>query len=75
MTTLSGGNVQRTVLARELSERVSVLVAANPVFGLDFGAVAEIHERILTARDNGGGAAGQRRPRRAGAARPTLAVV
>ena len=53
MTTLSGGNVQRTVLARELSERVSVLVAANPVFGLDFAAVAEIHERILAARDEG----------------------
>jgi general nucleoside transport system ATP-binding protein len=53
MTTLSGGNVQRTVLARELSERVSVLVAANPVFGLDFAAVAEIHERILAARNEG----------------------
>ena len=53
MTTLSGGNVQRAVLARELSERVSVLVAANPVFGLDFAAVAEIHERILAARDEG----------------------
>jgi general nucleoside transport system ATP-binding protein len=53
MTTLSGGNVQRAVLARELSEQVSVLVAANPVFGLDFAAVAEIHGRILTARDRG----------------------
>jgi len=53
ITTLSGGNVQRTVLARELSEEVSVLVAANPVFGLDFAAVAEIHARILAARDRG----------------------
>jgi len=53
MATLSGGNVQRAVLARELSERVAVLVAANPVFGLDFAAVAEIHERILAARDAG----------------------
>jgi len=53
MTTLSGGNVQRAVLARELSEQVSVLVAANPVFGLDFAAVAEIHGRILAARDRG----------------------
>jgi simple sugar transport system ATP-binding protein len=53
MTTLSGGNVQRAVLARELSEEVSVLVAANPVFGLDFAAVAEIHARILAARDRG----------------------
>ena len=53
MTTLSGGNVQRAVLARELSEPVSVLIAANPVFGLDFAAVAEIHDRILAARNAG----------------------
>jgi simple sugar transport system ATP-binding protein len=53
MATLSGGNVQRAVLARELSEPVSVLVAANPVFGLDFAAVAEIHDRILAARNAG----------------------
>jgi simple sugar transport system ATP-binding protein len=32
---------------------VSVLIAANPVFGLDFAAVAEIHDRILAARDGG----------------------
>jgi simple sugar transport system ATP-binding protein len=53
MATLSGGNVQRAVLARELSEPVSVLIAANPVFGLDFAAVAEIHDRILAARNAG----------------------
>ena len=53
MRTLSGGNVQRAVLARELSGDVSVLIVANPVFGLDFAAVAEIHGRILAARDHG----------------------
>ena len=53
MSTLSGGNVQRAMLARELSEPVSVLVAANPVFGLDFTAVAEIHDRIIAARNAG----------------------
>jgi len=53
MATLSGGNVQRAVLARELSEPVSVLIAANPVFGLDFAAVAEIHDRLLAARNGG----------------------
>ena len=53
ITTLSGGNVQRAVLARELSEEVHLLIAANPVFGLDFAAVAEIHDRLLAARDNG----------------------
>jgi simple sugar transport system ATP-binding protein len=51
--TLSGGNVQRAVLARELSGKVSVLIAANPVFGLDFAAVADIHDRILAVRAAG----------------------
>jgi ABC-type uncharacterized transport system ATPase subunit len=53
MATLSGGNVQRAVLARELSHPVSILIVANPVFGLDFSAVAEIHDRILAARNTG----------------------
>lgn len=50
---LSGGNVQRTVLARELANEVDVLVVANPCFGLDFGAVAEIRKKIMEARNNG----------------------
>jgi len=50
---LSGGNVQRAVLARELEGDVDVLIAANPCMGLDFGAVAEIHARIRAARDRG----------------------
>ncbi len=50
---LSGGNVQRAVLARELSGDIDVLVVANPVFGLDFKAVEEIHNRIMAARNNG----------------------
>jgi simple sugar transport system ATP-binding protein len=53
MSSLSGGNVQRTVLARELSGDVEVLVAANPCFGLDFAAIADIHDQILTARNRG----------------------
>ena len=52
---LSGGNVQRAVLARELAGDINVLIAANPVFGLDFAAVAEIHSRILQVRQRGGG--------------------
>jgi ABC-type uncharacterized transport system ATPase subunit len=51
---LSGGNVQRAVLARELAGEIDVLIAANPVFGLDFAAVAEIHARILDVRERGG---------------------
>jgi simple sugar transport system ATP-binding protein len=50
---LSGGNVQRAVLARELRGEVDVLIAANPCMGLDFAAVAEIHTRIRRARDAG----------------------
>jgi general nucleoside transport system ATP-binding protein len=51
---LSGGNVQRAVLARELSsEKIKVLIAANPCFGLDFAAVEFIHQQILEARNRG----------------------
>ncbi|PNB03351.1 ABC transporter ATP-binding protein, partial [Pseudomonas sp. FW306-02-H05-BA] len=42
ISALSGGNVQRAVLARELAGDVEVLIAANPCFGLDFAAVAQI---------------------------------
>jgi simple sugar transport system ATP-binding protein len=51
--TLSGGNVQRAVLARELSSPARLLLVANPVFGLDFAAVAEIHARLMAARNGG----------------------
>ncbi len=51
---LSGGNVQRAVLARELSEEADVLIVANPVFGLDFAAVAEIHQRLMDLHNRGG---------------------
>ncbi len=50
---LSGGNVQRAILARELGEQPNVLVVANPCFGLDFTAVTEIHARIMAARNAG----------------------
>jgi general nucleoside transport system ATP-binding protein len=48
---LSGGNVKRAVLARELSENVQLLIAANPGCGLDFAATAEIRAQILEARN------------------------
>ncbi|MBM3390062.1 MAG: ABC transporter ATP-binding protein [Betaproteobacteria bacterium] len=50
---LSGGNVQRAVLARELSEASDVLLVSNPAFGLDFTAVAEVHRRLRDARHAG----------------------
>ncbi len=53
LATLSGGNVQRAVLARELDGRTEVLIAANPCFGLDFSATAQIRAEILAARNRG----------------------
>lgn len=50
---LSGGNVQRAVLARELSGEVDLLIISNPCFGLDFSAVSEIRTRIMQARNAG----------------------
>jgi len=50
---LSGGNVQRAVLARELSGNPQVLIAANPCFGLDFAAVDYIHSQLIEARNRG----------------------
>jgi general nucleoside transport system ATP-binding protein len=52
---LSGGNVQRTILARELSGDVDVLIVANPCFGLDFASVAEIRAQIMDQRNRGAG--------------------
>ncbi len=53
ISALSGGNVQRTILARELSGEVDLLIVANPCFGLDFNAVAAIRERLMAARNRG----------------------
>jgi simple sugar transport system ATP-binding protein len=53
ISALSGGNVQRAVLARELTGDVGLLVISNPCFGLDFSAVAEIRARIVAARNTG----------------------
>jgi simple sugar transport system ATP-binding protein len=50
---LSGGNVQRMVLARDLSRPVEVLIVANPCFGLDIASTAEIRAQILQVRNRG----------------------
>jgi ABC-type uncharacterized transport system ATPase subunit len=50
---LSGGNVQRCVLARELDGDVRLLIVANPCFGLDVRAAAEVRARIVAARNAG----------------------
>lgn len=51
--TLSGGNVQRMALARELSGEIEVLVAANPCFGLDFAATSDIRSQLMQVRNRG----------------------
>ena len=53
MRTLSGGNQQRVVLARELSHRPAVLVAAQPTRGLDVGAIEYVSERLRRAAADG----------------------
>jgi simple sugar transport system ATP-binding protein len=50
---LSGGNVQRMVLARDLSRAVEVLIVANPCFGLDIASTAEIRSQIMQVRNRG----------------------
>jgi general nucleoside transport system ATP-binding protein len=50
---LSGGNIQRTVLARELSFAADLLLVSNPSFGLDFAATAEVHAKLRQARASG----------------------
>jgi simple sugar transport system ATP-binding protein len=51
--TLSGGNQQKVVLARELSRDLSLFVAAQPTRGLDVGSIEFVHSQIIAARDAG----------------------
>ncbi len=51
--TLSGGNIQKLILAREISREPVVLVAAQPTRGLDIGATEYVHQRLLEQRDAG----------------------
>ncbi|NQT65786.1 MAG: ATP-binding cassette domain-containing protein, partial [FCB group bacterium] len=47
---LSGGNVQKVILARELSRKPKMLIASYPIRGLDIGAAEYVHEQLLEAR-------------------------
>lgn len=51
--TLSGGNQQKVVLARELSRDPKVLIADNPTWGLDVGAIDYVHRRLLQIKEGG----------------------
>jgi general nucleoside transport system ATP-binding protein len=50
---LSGGNQQKVVIAREISEDPKVLIAAQPTRGLDVGAIEFVHRRLMEQRDAG----------------------
>jgi len=53
ISTLSGGNMQKLLMGRELISNPEVIIAAQPTRGLDVSAVEALHELIVKQRDNG----------------------
>jgi len=53
LSSLSGGNQQKVVLARELSRELRLLIASQPTRGVDVGSIEFIHGRIVEERDKG----------------------
>ncbi|MEW5956445.1 MAG: ABC transporter ATP-binding protein [Chloroflexota bacterium] len=53
VATLSGGNQQKVIVAREFSRPIKLLIAAQPTRGLDVGSIEYIHQRIIEKRDQG----------------------
>lgn len=51
--TLSGGNIQKVIMARELSAAPAVLIAAQPTRGVDIGAAEQIHAELIRQREAG----------------------
>lgn len=50
---LSGGNQQKAIIAREVTQEPNILIAVQPTRGLDIGAIDYIHRRIIKTRDSG----------------------
>ena len=50
---LSGGNMQKLILGRVLEPKPDIIIANQPVRGLDVGAIAYVHSRLIAARDAG----------------------
>jgi simple sugar transport system ATP-binding protein len=50
---LSGGNQQKVIVARELSRPVKLVIASQPTRGLDVGSIEYIHKRLIESRDSG----------------------
>jgi simple sugar transport system ATP-binding protein len=55
-SSLSGGNQQKVIVAREFSRPIKLLIASQPTRGLDVGSIEYIHSRIIEKRDEGAGA-------------------
>lgn len=55
VNSLSGGNLQKVLMARELARKPKVLIVHNPTRGLDIGATEYIHKQLVKQRDNGVG--------------------
>ncbi|MDQ3855794.1 MAG: ABC transporter ATP-binding protein [Chloroflexota bacterium] len=53
IASLSGGNMQKVVVAREMSHKPQVLIAAQPTRGVDVGAIEFIHRKLIEYRDQG----------------------
>lgn len=51
---LSGGNIQKLILGREIAEKPSLLVASHPTYGLDVGATEYLRKQLLKRRKEGG---------------------
>jgi len=52
---LSGGNQQKMVVARELERNIKFVIASQPTRGVDVGSIEYIHERLVSSRDSGNG--------------------
>ena len=53
MASLSGGNIQKVVVARELSSNPEVVIASQPTRGIDVGSEEMVHNLLTEARDKG----------------------
>ncbi len=51
---LSGGNIQKLILGREISDKPDLLVASHPTYGLDVGATEYLRNQLLNRRTDGG---------------------
>jgi simple sugar transport system ATP-binding protein len=53
VSTLSGGNQQKVIVAREFAREVELVIAAQPTRGIDVGSIEYIHSQIVSKRDAG----------------------